>query len=80
MFLLTKWWYFLKREKLLSKAIERRWEEQDIWDRSISSWARQMMELKQDLQSDKGGETTKDGIGKNTLELKWERGGFKMQV
>jgi hypothetical protein len=39
-----------------------------------------MMELKQDLQSDKGGETTKDGIGKNTLELKWERGGFKMQV
>jgi hypothetical protein len=35
--------------------------------------ARQRMELKQDLQSDTGGETTKDGIGKTTLSNYNER-------
>jgi hypothetical protein len=35
-FLLIKWWSFLKREKLLPKVIERRGGEQDMQDRGMS--------------------------------------------
>jgi hypothetical protein len=44
-----------------------------MWDMIMSTI---MTELKQDMQSGKEGETIKNRIGKNTLELKWKSGGL----